>query len=132
MKSIRFDRAIGRQDTVAQAYDWIRTNVRQGSSLAVETRILLLPAAAYRSANFPRLVWNHPSRSPRSLEDYRGEGFEYLIASSQAYGPAFDAPQALPDEYAAYRRLFDQSQEVARFTPSSDHPGPELRIFKIK
>jgi hypothetical protein len=28
--------------------------------------------------------------------------------------------------------LFTQAQEVARFTPQDDQPGPELRIFKIQ
>jgi hypothetical protein len=28
--------------------------------------------------------------------------------------------------------LFEQSREVARFTPSEAHPGPEIRIFALK
>jgi hypothetical protein len=28
-------------------------------------------------------------------------------------------------------RIFAQTQEVARFTPSAEHPGPELRVLKI-
>jgi 4-amino-4-deoxy-L-arabinose transferase-like glycosyltransferase len=132
LQAIAFDRMISRQDTVTQAYEWIRTNVPEGSSVAVETRALLLPPAAYRSTNFTRLIWNSPSRSPRELADYVQEGFDYVVASGQVYGPVFDAPQNLPAEYAAYRRLFDQSHEVVRFTPSNEHPGPELRIFRIK
>jgi hypothetical protein len=54
-----------------------------------------------------------------------------MVASSQAYGPIFDAPQKAFDEYAAYRRLFDQSTELIRFTPSVQHPGPELRVFRL-
>ena len=37
-----------------------------------------------------------------------------------------------PSEYADYQRIFLQAHEVARFTPSSRHPGPELRILKVK
>jgi hypothetical protein len=132
LRAITFDRTISRQGTVAQAYEWIRTNVPQGSSIAVETRALLLPAGAYRSTNFTRLIWNSPSRSPREISDYLDEGYDYAIASSQAYGPVFDAPQNMPAEYAAYRRLFDQSREVVRFAPSKEHPGPELRILKLR
>jgi hypothetical protein len=29
-------------------------------------------------------------------------------------------------------RLFTQSQEIARFEQDPKHPGPELRIFKLK
>jgi hypothetical protein len=28
-------------------------------------------------------------------------------------------------------RIFTQSREIARFTPSENVPGPELRIFKV-
>ena len=54
------------------------------------------------------------------------------MASSQAYGSVMDEPHKRPDDYAAYMRLFEQSVELVRFTPSAEHPGPELRIFKLK
>jgi hypothetical protein len=28
-------------------------------------------------------------------------------------------------------QLFEQSREVARFTPTDANPGPEFRIFKV-
>ena len=28
-------------------------------------------------------------------------------------------------------RIFEQSRELVRFSPSTDTPGPELRIFKV-
>jgi hypothetical protein len=28
-------------------------------------------------------------------------------------------------------RIFEQSREVIRFTPTDELPGPELRIFRI-
>jgi hypothetical protein len=82
--------------------------------------------------NVPRLIWVHPTRTPREHTDYVALGVEYVVASSQGYGGAFREPHRLVDEYAAYRRLFDQSREVARFTPSAQHPGPELRIFRLR
>ena len=132
LRAIAFDRMISRQDTAAQAYEWIRANVPQGSYVAIETRGLVLPHGAYRSTSFAKLIFNPSSRSPRELRDYLHDGYDYIIASSQAYGRALCEPQKAPDEYAAYRRIFDQSHEVARFTPSKEHPGPELRIFKLK
>ena len=41
-------------------------------------------------------------------------------------------PAAYPDEDRQYRRLFEQTQEVARFTATPEHPGPELRILRVK
>jgi hypothetical protein len=34
--------------------------------------------------------------------------------------------------YEAYSRLFGQAQEVMRFTPSAEHPGPEIRVFRLR
>jgi hypothetical protein len=55
----------------------------------------------------------------------------YLVASSQCYGPFLSEPARYPREYADYMRLFREAPELARFTPSRDHPGPELRILQV-
>lgn len=124
--SIRFDRLIGRPDTTRIAYEWIRQNIPPGSFVVVESRKLLLPPP-FRSENIPQL-------RARTYEDYRKQGVNYLVASSQSYGPYLTEPQRHPAEYAEYMRIFEQSREVARFTPSSDGlqlPGPELRIYRV-
>ena len=40
--------------------------------------------------------------------------------------------EGFPELYDAYARLFGQSQEVMRFTPSAEHPGPEIRVFRLR
>ena len=56
-----------------------------------------------------------------------------MIASSQVFGRAFEAPQQLPALYAAYRTLFDQSEELFVVKPENpSRPGPELRIYRLK
>lgn len=124
--SIRFDRLIGRRDTTRMAYEWITQNVPPGSFVVVETRKLLLPPS-FRTENVPQLRY-------QTYDEYRGRGVQYLVASSQSYGPYLGSPQAHPAEYADYMRIFEQSREVVRFTPSPDGlqiPGPELRIYKV-
>ena len=32
----------------------------------------------------------------------------------------------------AYMTLFEQSRELARFSPNANHPGPELRVYRLK
>jgi hypothetical protein len=72
---------------------------------------------------------------PKDYAQWRTEGVDYLVASSEKYGPFFDepagGPQKFPREYAEYMRIFVQCREMARFTPSADHPGPELRVLKV-
>jgi hypothetical protein len=121
--SVRGDRDMARVGTVDIAYAWIVQNIPADSHVLLEQRAILLPAQ-YQSRNVSLLRL-------KSYEQWRGEGFEYLIASSGAYGPVFDSPERFPDEYAQYMRIFTQSREIARFTPSKDVPGPELRIFKV-
>ena len=132
IRAVSFSRDLGKRGTAAQAYEWIRANIPRGSYIVVESRGLLLAATEYKTENVPRLIWVHPTRTLREHADYVAQGVEYIVGSSQGYGPAFETPHRVPDEYAAYRRLFDQSQEIARFTPSSHHPGPELRVFKLR
>lgn len=127
VRAIQFTRGLSKRGTVALAYEWIKGNVPRGSKVVIESRELLLSPVEYRVENVPGLIWND-----RQYKDYVADGVNYLIASSQCYGPAFESPQLRPNENAAYRRLFDQSTEVIRFTPTNDQPGPELRIFKLR
>jgi 4-amino-4-deoxy-L-arabinose transferase-like glycosyltransferase len=122
--SVRFNTSAARTWTTKQAYDWIMREVPRGSKIAIETRALLLPAD-YRVSNVKQLRLT-------PFETYADSGTEYLVASSQCYGPYLEEPQRYPTEYGDYVRLFRQAPEVARFTPSTDHPGPELRILKVK
>ena len=64
---------------------------------------------------------------------YAGSGIQYLVASSQCYGPYFGAiPRAFQPNTRDYQRIFAQTEEVARFGRSAEHPGPELLILKVK
>jgi hypothetical protein len=68
----------------------------------------------------------------QDLDAYRKDGIQYLVASSQIFGPYLDDPRDYPEENRQYRQLFAQTEEIARFTGSPEHPGPELRVLRIK
>jgi 4-amino-4-deoxy-L-arabinose transferase-like glycosyltransferase len=123
--SIGFNANAAKEWTTEQAYTWILREIPAGSKVTMESRAILLPEA-YKSAYVPQLRM-------RPFEYYVNQGVDYLVASSQCYGPylSADGAQKYPEEHADYLRIFNQTQEVARFTPSGDHPGPELRILKI-
>lgn len=121
--SVRADRELSRVTTVEVAYAWIVQHIPADSRVVLEQRGLLLPSQ-YRSQNISWL-------GLKSYEQWRNEGVEYLVASSSAYGPTLDAPHTYPDEYAQYVRLFTLTRELARFQPSKDMPGPELRVLKV-
>lgn len=125
LDAIYSDRDIARRGTVDMAYDWIKQNVPPGSRLALESRKLLLPPLIYKSETMPEL-------RRKTYDNFLAEGVEYLVASSQIHGRYMNAPQAFPQEYADYMRIFEQSHELVRFSPSDRVPGPELRIYKVK
>jgi len=124
IQAIQFDRMVAKQGTADLAYAWINANIPKASSVVLESRTILLPPGLYRSRNITNL-------RTEKYEDYVAEGVEYIVASSQCYGAYFDAPQNFPTEYAEYLAMFERMHELVRYTPSADHPGPELRIFRI-
>ncbi len=129
-QSIDSVRTMSRISTVAQAYAWIRSDVPKGASIIIETQALLLPSKTYKARNIPQLVLDN--RAPGEYADYVNAGIDYIVASSQKYGDALSRPEDFPELSAAYTRLFGQSQEVMRFTPSAEHPGPEIRVFRLR
>ena len=44
----------------------------------------------------------------------------------------FLEPAKFRSEYTDYQQIFAQTEEVARFKESSEHPGSELIILKVK
>lgn len=124
VSSVSFNVRQSKRGTAALAYDWIRTNIPAGTRITLEGTDVVLMFAPYESRNLAQLRM-------RRYEDYVAGGVRYLVASSQCYGPYLGAPQRFSEEHAEYMALFARGTEVARFTPSSDHPGPELRIIKV-
>ena len=130
IQAVGFNMMITRTSTVEQAHQWILENVPAGSKIAIETRVLLLEPEAYKTTNVPRLVMD--SRGPGAYQEYVAQGYQYVVASSQAFGPSISAPHQNPELYKAYMLLFEQSRELVRFSPNDQHPGPEIRIFALK
>jgi hypothetical protein len=122
--AVNFDRMVARLSTADQAYAWMEANIPKGASVVLESRKIVTPVGMFNARNVKTLL-------AQGYDDYVGQGVEYVVASSQCYGPYFEAPQQFPAEYAAYMNIFERMKEVVRFTPSADHPGPELRIFKV-
>jgi 4-amino-4-deoxy-L-arabinose transferase-like glycosyltransferase len=110
--------------TTEQAYDWLSQRVPAHSKVVIETRVVMLPPQ-YRTDYVKQLRF-------KSFDEYAASGTDYLVASSDVFGIFLNDPQSYPSEFADYTALFRQAPEVARFVPSSRHPGPELRILKVQ
>jgi 4-amino-4-deoxy-L-arabinose transferase-like glycosyltransferase len=121
--AVGFNRMISRVSTVDQAYEWIAANIPEGSTMVLEGGHLVL--ASYRTERIPQLRL-------QAYDDYVEQGTEYLVASSQCYGPYLQSPRQFKAQYDDYMTLFAQTDELARFTPVGNQPGPELRILKVR
>jgi 4-amino-4-deoxy-L-arabinose transferase-like glycosyltransferase len=121
--SVTFNRN-NRAQTAADAYTWLKANVPGGSTVYVESNRLNLSMSQYKTKTLAQLRY-------MTIEDYRANHVDYVVASSQSFGPFLGDPQKFPQEYAQYRQLFRQMQEVARFTPPKGKPWPELIVYKV-
>ncbi len=122
--AVGFNRRISRPSTQETAWRFVQANVPDGSRIVVEKYDLRLPGTRWKVDHVVRLT-------DRSFEDYVRAGYGYMIATSQNFGPAFEAPHRLPQQYAAYRGLFDQAEPILIVGPDATRAGPELRIYRL-
>lgn len=122
--AVSLNRIIAKTSTTDLAYRWMLENAPAGSRIVHEGNHLTFPSR-YESERVAQLRHS-------TYEEYLASGTDYLLASSQSYGPYLATPSAFRAEFNAYMTLFTRGQEVARFTASKDHPGPELRIVKVR
>jgi 4-amino-4-deoxy-L-arabinose transferase-like glycosyltransferase len=122
--AIQYDADAAKVWTTQQAYEWIRRDLTPGTNIRLEGS-LAIKLPMYRTSYVKQLRVD-------GIEFYAGTGIQYLVASSQCYGPYFEDPEKFRAEYADYQQIFGQTEEVARFKPSPEHPGPELIILKVK
>jgi len=123
--SINYDAGAAKAWTQRLAYDWIHRQLPAGSTIRLEGSLTPRLPPAYHPTYAKQLRFDPPGY-------YESHDVQYLVASSQCYGQYLDNRAAYPVEYDDYMRLFNDYEEVARFSPSPDHPGPELRILKVK
>jgi len=124
INAVNWLRTASRVSTNEQAYRWILENLPAGSRIANETREVLLPVNRY-TIEYPRRLIVH------NVEHYQQNGVNYLIASSLSFRVAFYDVPPEPAALVAYTELFRRTEHLITFMPSTEHPGPELRIYRV-
>jgi 4-amino-4-deoxy-L-arabinose transferase-like glycosyltransferase len=123
--AIAYDADAAKVWTTQQAYEWIRREVPPGSHIRLEGSLAIKLPSTYKTSYVKQLRLD-------GVESYSEAGIQYLVASSQCFGPYFEKPELYPKEYRDYQQIFAQTEEVARFKETSEHPGSELIILKVK
>jgi 4-amino-4-deoxy-L-arabinose transferase-like glycosyltransferase len=121
--AVGFARRVAAETTQDVAYRFIQSRIPDGSRIVLEKFGLRLP---------PRWRTEHVRQlTELRLEDYQRKRVDYLVATSEMFGPAFQSPQQMPAVYTAYRTLFDQSEAVLTVKPEPGRSGPEIRIYRL-
>jgi hypothetical protein len=107
------------------AREWIMENLPPDSRMAQEW--YTAPLAGTRIS-----LSEYVSLATLSLDDYRHDGFEYLMVSSAMYERYLDEPARYPDQVAFYETLFDEAHLLQQFEPSNTRGGPIVRIYELE
>ena len=122
---IAWPAAHGRRGTVDVAYEQILESIPKGAGVAVERSVLRLPTTMYKKMDVHRFT-------ERTEEDYKARGTTYVVASSAAFGPAFDAPSEHAADYARYQALFNNVGHcLPAIEPTASVPGPRIVICRL-
>ncbi len=122
----QWSKSYGMTTTQDMAYAQIRQFIPGHSIVAVEHAVLRLPDTAYREVDVHRLT-------ERSLEEYVSSGVSFFVASSDAFGQAYERPDQHSATYAAYRRLLDGAAEcLPTVTRTRKVRGPDIRICRLR
>lgn len=130
-----------RYSTRVAAREWIMRNLPYGSHIALEWYTAPLTLANFERYGWERrtgpagangfTLYEHRTLAGRTLEDYRREGFDYLVVSDELYGRFFAEAERYPDEVAFYASLFERGRLVQQFEPSAERGGPVIRVYSI-
>jgi hypothetical protein len=123
--AVSFDRNMSRPTTVGLAAEWISQHSKPGTRIVHELASLhFLPSQFYR-------VEYLTSLTEKGRDFYLGGNVDYVVATSAVYGPFFSAPDRFQEQRQAYQNLFESLTPVFSVQGSADHPGPEVRVFRV-
>jgi hypothetical protein len=157
--SIRYGVLLTRPDTRTLAKGWIEDNLAAGSKIAVDWPYHSPPLATKENpipssrSYFDVTTIGETGLSEHSIDWYRTQGFQYLVASSFIY----DIPLVFEDADKIRRQFYDslshELELVKTISPTTDHkdppfifdeiygpaisvwdrerPGPTLRVYKV-
>jgi 4-amino-4-deoxy-L-arabinose transferase-like glycosyltransferase len=115
-------REFRKQDTRSVAYYWLVAHLPHNAIIAREQYTPQLAASDFPSRN-------HDGLYQRSIQWYRDQHVEYLIASSAIYLRYLGNPDR-PFDDAFYRALF-ALPEVFHVDADGTRPGPTIRVFRL-
>jgi 4-amino-4-deoxy-L-arabinose transferase-like glycosyltransferase len=152
LASVHVDRVLGREDTRAQALDWLSANVPPGGKVVVEPFVPAEWAEEFGKWPVKRPFQAYEKRlRVRDIEEYRAGGYCFVVVGSTQKGRGLKAGLRSSRRY--YAALDDASEETVTFSPYRDaadavefsydfsfnyaprafeRPGPVVEIHRLR
>ncbi|MEW6516609.1 MAG: glycosyltransferase family 39 protein [candidate division FCPU426 bacterium] len=124
INTIKYNVSQARYSTRIDMYRWILKNVPFGSHIANEWY-----TAPLLKKNYVNIEKNTLSDVP--LDEYKKEGYEYLLVGSMRFNLFLNNPTRYEREAAFYRSLFAESTLIKTVLPKPGQAGPEIRLYKL-
>jgi 4-amino-4-deoxy-L-arabinose transferase-like glycosyltransferase len=123
LASVHVDRVLGREDTRAQALDWLTANVPAGGKVVVEPFVPAEWAEELDKWPVKRPFQAYEKRlRVRDIEEYRAGGYCHVVVGSTQKGRGLKAGLRSSRRY--YAALDDASEETVTFSPYRDGADP--------
>ncbi len=159
LKSIRHDILLVEEDTRTIAKAWIETHLANNSRIAVDWPVHAPPLSTqdqpvpYSNRVYDLTIVGGTGLADHSLDWYREQGFDYLIASSFIYNIPLVYPERNAARRAFYEELDQKLELVQSFWPGEvgedppfifdeiygptvslwqrERPGPVIKIYRL-
>ncbi|MEW6269841.1 MAG: glycosyltransferase family 39 protein [Thermodesulfobacteriota bacterium] len=128
-EAARLSRLYAHPSTEVVTLDWVLANLPDGARIAHEWYTAPLASKRARAKRFKVLEVSTLSRHP--LAFYRGNGWEYLLISTNMYGRYTRNPEAHPRQVAFYRRLRETATLLFEARPSREVRGPIVGVYRL-
>jgi 4-amino-4-deoxy-L-arabinose transferase-like glycosyltransferase len=131
-----------RASTRVLAREWMLANIPPGSKVAIEWWTAPLVKADFLGFEAVRrdvpndvgFVLDEHYRLPAggTLDDYRRQGFDYLVVSGSWFGPVLADAAHYPAEASFYRDLESRADRVITFAGARARGGPLIRVYALR
>jgi hypothetical protein len=115
-------------DTRTEATYWYPRGIPRGAKVAFEFYAGEPPSGL--------VLDNKGLLGVKPLDDYKAEGYQYLVFSDWMYGRVYNEPQRFPREIAIYEDMWRRGEMVREFDPRVldgwlGRRGPTIRVLRI-
>jgi hypothetical protein len=125
-ESIGFDKYLLKKNTKTIAYEWACETIPQSYKILREQYAPELEIAGYNVVNV-----DYTFNDSVNVDYIKKMNIDYIIVTDKLWKRNF-IDKGILKERDAYQKVQDYADEVFWIKPSVPHPGPEIKIYKVR